>query len=269
MSDEAQDTIEVKSAFEAYRTDPGGDVRVDAAAIAGAGRRRLRRIRVAGGAAGVAVLAAGALVVPHLAGGRHEPSDRSVIAAGASLPSTGRPAIELFTRAPGSRGSDIRSGGDGAALGTRFATGLDAAQPTFLDPGWQPGDGGKARIRWALLTWVKDGKAAEALVYADSSPAFIAIFPPPYRSCSQTDQAGGRRCEVREVKGKGWLKITGAKDGDPAKLVVSLMRRTGTYYTAYVTGGAATSAPLAEGRKPLGSLPVSEKAVTDALTALP
>jgi hypothetical protein len=276
MSDELHDTIDdtgIRTAFDGYRADPGGDVRVDAAAIAGAGRKRVRRNRAVGGVAGVAVLVAGAVTVPALLGGDRDRADHGITVAAGPLPSTGRNASDLFAEAKGKQEGDVKAGGDGAKLGAAFAAGLGDAQPGYLDAGWQSAKAGTGSVRWALLTWAKDGKAAEGLLSADDHPVFIAVFPPPYRTCTEADKNGGRTCEVREVAGKGWLKIVRSKAGDPAKVTATLLRtdgkKIGTQYSFTESGGAATKVPLAGGRTELGSLPVPEKAVTDALTALP
>ncbi|MDQ1644637.1 MAG: hypothetical protein QOJ50_821 [Cryptosporangiaceae bacterium] len=275
MSDELHDTIDdtgLRSAFDGYRADPGGDVRIDAAAIAGAGRTRVRRNRAVGGVAGVAVLVAGAVTVPALLGG-HDRGGQGITVAAGGLPSTGRNASDLFAEAKGKQEGDVKAGGDGAKLGATFAAGLGSAQPGYLDAGWQPAKSGTGSVRWALLTWAKDGKAAEGLLSADDHPVFIAVFPPPYRTCTEADKNGGRTCEVHEVTGKGWLKIVHSKTGDPAKVTATFLRmdgkKIGTQYAFALSGGAATKVPLAGGRTELGALPVSENAVTDALTALP
>jgi hypothetical protein len=272
MSDELHDTIDdtgVKAAFEGYGADPGGEVRVDASAIAGAGRRRVRRNRVLAGAAGVAVVVGGIAIIPNLAGQSGAPAQ---IAAGGELPSTGRDANKLFGEAWGKTEGGVKTGGPGAELGRTLAGKL-TSQPQFLDAAWQPGPDGKASVEWALLTWADGTKAAEGLLVANDDPIYIAVYPAPYTTCGTADTDGGRSCEVRQVKGKGWLKVVRTAPGKDAKVNVSLQRmdgdNTGRMYGFSVTGGAITKAALAGSRSPMGTLPVDVQAISDALLALP
>jgi hypothetical protein len=212
----------------------------------------------------------GIAIVPNL-GGHADHSTQ--VAAGGSLPSTGRDANVLFREAWGKQEGDVKSGGAGAGLGATFATALGGDQPEFLDSAWQPGPGGHGRAEWALLTWVKDGKAAEGLLVANDSPIYTAVYPAPYTVCGTVDKDSGRTCDVREMAGKGWLKIVSSGSGKDAKLNASLQRvdgkKLGRMYGFSVSGGAITKAGLAAGRSPLGSLPATGTAISDALLALP
>jgi hypothetical protein len=275
MADELHDIIDdsdVEAAFDGYRADPGGEVRVDAAAIAGAGRRRVRRHRIAVGVGGVAVIVAGIATVPNLGGGSHP--DRSSQVAAGELPSTGRDAGALFGEAWGKREGGVKSGGGGEELGRKLAASLTGDQPKYLDAGWQPSpEGGGKSAEWALLTWVKGSQAAEGLLVASDNPVYVAVFPPVYQSCGATDEDGGRTCAVRKVDGEGWLKVVRGASGKAAELKISLQRmdgnHTGRMYGLSLSGGAVTKAGLADGRTALGTLPADEKAISDALLALP
>jgi hypothetical protein len=230
------DDSSVKSAFAGYRADPGGEVRVDASAIAGAGRRRVRRNRILTGVTGVAaaaVLITGFATMQPLGGER---ADRVSPAAGGDLPSTGRSAATLFAEAWGKQDGEVKPGGSAEELSKKFLAGLDGNRPAYADTGWQDG------ARWALFTWTKDGQAAEGLLMANDAPVYVAIYPPPYQTCTAVDEQDGRKCTVREVKDKGWLKVIRNADGKPAELKVSL-QRVSDKASGRCTGSAPPAAP--------------------------
>jgi hypothetical protein len=275
MSNELQDSIDdsgVKSAFESYRADPGGDIRMDTEAITSAGRRRQRRHQILSSAAGVVAVAAvvgGIAVAPHLLG---QGDERSQVATAPvkDLPGTGRDVNKLFSEAWGRQEGPVKPGGEAAKSSGQFVAGLDKA-PDYLDSAWQPGEDNKPRAQWGLMTWVDGNRAAEGMYMTDANPIYVSIYPPPYQTCAGPEAANGG-CSVREVKGKGWLKIVRNEPGKPAGFRASLQRvdgkRQGTLVTVIICSEAVTKAGLAAGRAPLGKLPIDEKAVTDALLQL-
>jgi hypothetical protein len=253
---------DVKEAFDAYRSEPGGEVRLDTAAITTAGRRRVRRNHLLIGAAGLGVaatLVGAAVVVPRLGDERGSVT----VANPENLPpATGRDVDKLFARARGWQpDGGTERGGAAAAAAAKFLAGLGGAAPTNVDTAWQPEAGGtKAGPRWALITWADGDRAAEGLLTVDPNPVTIAIFPPPYQVCGEQETTGGSTCTVREVAGKGWLKEV-SKDG---QLRVSL-QGSGPAVEFLLTQGAATSERLAGGRQPRGEYPVDAKTVGDAV----
>jgi hypothetical protein len=268
------DTL-VKEAFDAYRANPGGEVRLDMAAIATAGRRRnRRRAMVRGAVAGVAaMLVAGGVLFTQLSSGPADGPLRVATAPpGALPPATGRPATGLFFGAPGSQDGPIKSGGPARADATQFMANLDAQRPAYVDTGWQAGsDDPKPRVRWVLASWVDGDRAAEALLVIDRGPVYRAIYPPPYQVCTEFDTANGWSCSVTKIDGQGWLKVQKPPSSD--LLFVSLQRsgaggEDGALVALTISKGAATKAPLAHGRTELGRLPLDESAAKDLVLAL-
>jgi hypothetical protein len=263
------DDTGVRAAFAEYGQEPGGEVRLDTAAISVAGRRRVLRQRVIAGAAGVATVVAlvgAAATVQHFVGS-DSTSPRDVVAdKPGDMAGTGRNVTDLF----GSIGDHpldqpIRQGGDAEAMGRKFAAELDTA-PRYLDAAWQADAGSpKPGMSWSLFTWTDGDKAAEGLLQVTTHPFYIAIYPPPYQSCGMGDTTGGRSCQVREVAGKGWLKVL--RDDKTKELQVFLQRSgaAGEQVSVVLRGGAATHAKLAGGRAELGKLPVTEQDVVDAV----
>jgi hypothetical protein len=260
----------LRKALDAYRSDPGGAVRLDTGAITTAGRRRLRRRTVAraAGVGAVAVLVGVVIAVPQLRGGapRHREGPLVVgSAVGSDLPSTGRDVAVLFSETLGVHDGHIRSGGPGRADSDRFLRLLGGERPRYRDTGWEAGhDTPKPRVGWALLTWVEGDRAAEGLLGVDGEPAYFAMDPPAYRSCQPNPRL---TCEVRKIAGKGWLKVV-RRNGGSSTLEIALQRDDGACITFTMGQGAVTKVPLAGGRSPLGHWPVSEAAAIDAVLRL-
>jgi hypothetical protein len=257
----------IKEAFDAYRTDPGGEVRIDTAAITTAGRRRVRRNQVLIGAAGLGVVAAlvgTAVVVPQLAD-----NDRglSVAAAPELPPSTGRDVSIMFKDARGFTPSvKTESGGAAQDTARKFLANLGAT-PTNADVAWQAEAGSdKPGVIGAVFTWVDGGTFAEGVLTVVKNPVHTMIFPPSYTVCGPNDTAGGSTCSVREVKGKGWLKEIRTADG---KLRVSLQVDNGPAIDFLVGPGAVTFMGMASSKSPMGKLPVDATAVSEAVLGMP
>lgn len=272
MSEMRDETV-VKEAFDAYRSSPGGEVRLDTAVIAAAGRRRSRRRSMIRGAVGgvVAMLVAGGVLFTQISS---DPADGPLEVASAPTgglpPATGRSTTSLFVTAWGAQvGPPIKSGGPARADAAQFLANLDAPRPAYVDTGWQAGvDDPKPRVRWVLASWVDGDRAAEGLLVIDREPVYIAIYPPPYQVCDEGDRSLGQSCSVTEVDGQGWLKVVRSRNG--SLLTVSLQRTTGDAALVAFTVGAGqlTKMPLAGGRTELGRLPVEEKAARDLVLAL-
>jgi hypothetical protein len=257
---------DVREAFDAYRTDPGGEVRIDTSAITSAGRKRVRRNQVLIGAAGFAVVATlvgVAVAVPKLAD-----NERGLTVAEAPKlpPTSGRDLNVLFEGARGwTPEVKTQAGGDANETAAKFLGKL-GTNPATVDTGWQAGPEGskKPSVLGAVYTWVDGEKAAEGVLTVVNNPVHTMIFPAPYTVCSEKERTGGT-CSVREVKGKGWLKEVTTATG---ALRVSLQVNNGPAVDFLVTDGAATRAGLADGRQALGKLPVEQKAVSDAVVGL-
>jgi len=259
---------EVKEAFDAYRADPGGEVRLDTAAITSAGRRRVRRNQVLIGVAGlgvVATLVGAAVVVPQLA----DNNDRGLTVAEAPNlpPPTGRDVSILFKGVRGWTPSvKTESGGAARDTAAKFLGNLGAS-PTNADVAWQAEAGGsKPGVLGVVFTWVDGGQFAEGVLTVVKNPVHTMVFPPPYTVCGPEETTGGNACTVREVKGKGWLKENRTADG---KLRVSLQVDNGPAVDFVVSPGAATDMGLASSKRPLGKLPVDPESVRKAVLATP
>jgi len=257
----------IKEAFDAYRTDPGGEVRIDTTAITTAGRRRVRRNQILIGAAGLGVVAAligTAAVIPQLAD-----NDRglSVAAAPELPPSTGRDVSILFKDARGFTPSvKTESGGEARGTAAKFLSNLGAA-PTNADVAWQAEAGSdKPGVTGAVFTWVDGGAFAEGVLTVVKNPIHTMIFPPAYTVCGPNESTGGSTCAVRQVKGKGWLKEIRTADG---KLRVSLQVNGGPAIDFLVGPGAVTDMGLASSRSAMGKLPVDAPAVSEAVLGMP
>jgi hypothetical protein len=252
----------IREAFDAYRADPGGEVRLDAATITSAGRRRVRRNQLLIGAAGlgvVATLVGAAVVVPQLG----DDNERGLTVADAPTlpPPTGRDLTDVLRdEQPWSSDRTILTGGPARDSAAKFLAKV-APRPANVDTAWQSTPNGEPKVQWALITWADRGKAAEGLLTIDPNPVTIAIFPPPYQVCGEADTTNGSTCTVREVKGKGWLKEV----RNAGTLRVTLQRANGTAVEFRLSQGAVTRAALAGGRQPLGRFPVDAKTVGDAV----
>lgn len=263
----------IKEAFDAYRAEPGGEVRLDTATITASGRRRVRRNQALIGAAGlgvVATLVGAAVVVPQLGDG-----DRPLtVADGAATelpPTTGRDLKELFGEAPGwSSDADAKAGGVARDAAAKFLGTLGGTAPTGLDTAWQPLAGESAPgARWALVTWANGGKAAEGLLSIDPNPVSILIHPAPYQVCGANETSGGKTCTVKQVAGKGWLKETRETRDGTQVLRVSLHTEKNASISFLLSQGAATKSALAAGKQPMGQFPVAAETVGKAVLGMP
>ncbi len=253
---------DVKEAFDAYRADPGGEVRIDTAAIAAAGRKRVRRNQILMGVAGVVVLVGAAIAVPSLVR-----NDEEGVSVAAELPpASGRDLNTLFEGARGwSPEVKTQAGGPAKQTAEKFVSALGIV-PASADTAWQAApEGSKPGSLGAVFTWVDGDKAAEGVLTVNNNPVHTMIFPPPYTVCSDRERGDGKTCAVKEIKGKGWLKETTTATG---ALRVSLQADGGPGIDFLVTDGAATRAELAGGKQPMGKLPVDKQAVIDAVLSL-
>ena len=260
---------DVKEAFDAYRSEPGGEVRLDTASITTAGRRRVRRNRLLTGVAGIAVGAVLIGVAIPIVNGNNDNQSVSVAdAPGKPLPpDSGRSMDALFADARGWQpDGKAKAGGAGNDTAAAFLTELGAAWPANADTAWRPSENDPKQpgARFALLTWVDGGKSAEGLLTVDPSPVTALIFPPPYQVCSEP-QAPGKSCSVREVKGKGWLKETRETVNGTQVLRVSLQGDDGPAVEFRISQGAATKAGLVAGKEPLGRFPVDAAQIGKAI----
>lgn len=258
---------DVKEAFDAYRAEPGGEVRLDTASITTAGRRRVQRNRVLLGVGGFVVAAAlVGVAIPVFTGGEGNQSVTVADSPGKTLPPpSGRDVKTLFADARGWQDEKVQVGGVAKDTAATFLANLGGAAPVNADTAWRPSenDAKQPGAQFALLTWVDGGKAAEGLLTIDANPIHTMIYPPSYQVCPSSPEAG-TTCSVRKVDGKGWLKeIRSTENGQTLR--VSLQRDDGPAIDFVLSQGAATGAGLAKGMKPVGKFLFEAESISKAV----
>jgi hypothetical protein len=261
---------DVKEAFDAYRAEPGGEVRLDTASITAAGRRRVQRrsmLLAIGSFAVGAALVGGA--IPLFSGDDGKQSVTVADSPGKSLPpATDRDVNVLFTEARGWQEGKVQVGGVARDTAAVFLAKLGAAAPTNADTAWRPSedDPKQPGAQFALLTWANGGKAAEGLLTIEANPIHALTFPAPYQVCQQSD---GTNCTVRQVAGKGWLKETHATENGVPVFRASLQHDNGPAVTFVISEGATTKAGLVKGMQPMGKFPVDAEQISKAVLGTP
>lgn len=256
MNDFDVDDSDVRGAFASYRTSAPDEVQVDVDKIVRAGRRRVRGRRLMGAAGVLAVVAvAGVVVVPlHIARQTENPPAVVALRDAADIPSTGRPADRLF---PAGSVPDAATDADTEAL----VSALPGREPTYLDVASSSGDqqqrarqsAGQPQVSYTLATWVRDGRAAEALLTVDLAPVVALSTASSDARCD-----AGIDCSVTSVGDNGWLKVIRGADGVLTVSLLDLNADAERRITLRVSPGAVSGEPLIGGRSALGSYPISE-----------
>jgi len=172
----------------------------------------------------------------------------------------------LFADARGWQDGKVEVGGVARDTAATFLAKLGGAAPVNADAAWRPSenDAKQPGAQFALLTWVKDGKAAEGLLTIDANPIHTMIYPPSYQVCPSPPKSG-TTCSVRKVDGKGWLKEIRSTENGQQTLRVSLQRDDGPAVDFVLSQGAATSAGLAKGMQPVGAFLFEAEPISKAV----
>lgn len=255
MNDFDVDDSDVRGAFASYRTSAPDEVQVDVDKIVRAGRRRVRGRRLMGAAGVLAVVAVAGVVVVPLQIARQTENSPAVVALrdAADIPSTGRPADRLFPA-----GSVPETGADPDT--EALVSALPGREPTYLDVA-SSNDSvraakqseGRPQVSYTLATWVRDGRAAEALLTVDLAPVV-----PLSTASSDARCDAGIDCTVTPVGDNGWLKVIRGADGVLTVSLLDLNADAVRRITLRVSPGAVSDEPLIGGRSALGSYPISE-----------
>ena len=126
-------------------------------------------------------------------------------------------------------------------------------------------------MQWALLTWTDGDKAAEGIVRVLHNPIYVQSTPRRTRRARRSRKPDGLSCEVREVSGKGWLKVVRGTAGRGPELRVSLQRVGGRSELVSLTWAPAP--PPARRSRPAARIwvgcPSIEQDAIDAVLNLP